>query len=283
MTTTSDYLKKIRFRREWGGIIIVAFAFIVLVYPLGLPMTIGPLTKDYYNTIESLAGGSVVEFSTEQALSGYVGRRDVLRATIYHLAQKKAKLLFHSYGEQTPLIWEAMRKYTNFEAMYGYKYGEDFVIFPFLAGQEIALATVAADMYSIPTDIYGTPTGNIPMMKNIRTAHDVDLIIEIGGWNWAEFVVRQWPAKYGMKMIDMSYYAYIAAYYGKYVFGVLDLTCGGAEYELLTGYKGEEIAKMDIMNLGSLFVMVLIVWGTIEYIVGRTGKSTIKEPLGDKK
>ena len=282
MTTIAEYVKKrIKLTRRLTSAVVVILSLIALFHPLGLPLTIGPITRDYYNTIEALPEGSVVAFPGGIPLKDYASKRDICRATLYHLAQRKAKMILYSFDPEAPQVWVAMRTYSDIEGKYGYKYGVDFVIFPFLPGGEPALATVAGDMQVFSTDIYGTPIGSIPLMRNLRTAADVRLIVI-----WATElvfpaqVIRQWDAKYGVKALDMQYYASIATWYGTYVVGCLDGSRGAAEYEKLTGFLGEQISMVDITNLVGIWVLMLVALGNIEYFLKRQKKENIQKVGG---
>ena len=250
--------------------------------PITLPLTIGPITRDFYNRIQELPAGSIVAWANHVSYSGYQGKRDVYRAVVYHLFDRKLKLIMTSFWPDTPQLWTDLVAYSGIEKKYGVKYGTDFVIFPFLAGEETALAAVAADFHkAFTTDVYGTPVGSIPLMRNVRSLSDVQLLIsDAGSFTFIDMFVRQWPGAYGIKSINTYVYATVAPYYPRFVQGALDGSRGFAEYEILTGYVGEDVIKTDARNLEGLWVFATIVLANATYFAMRTKKVKVQEPTG---
>jgi hypothetical protein len=73
--------------------------------------------------------------------------------------------------------------------------------------------------------------------------------------------IRQWPVKYGIRTIGFATYVNVAYVYGEHVHGCISELRGEAEFELLTGFLGEEVAKMDARNLQFYLLFVFIIWG----------------------
>jgi hypothetical protein len=208
---------------------------------------------------------------------GYLGKRDGYRAILYQIFDRKLKLIMTSFWHDTPQLWQALIEYSGVEKKYGLKEGVDFVIFPFLAGEESALAAVAADFHkAYSTDIRGVPVKDIPLMQNVHSLRDVQLLIsDAGSFTFIDMFVRQWPAAYGIKSINTYVFATVAPYYGRFVHGALDDVRGRAEYESLTGYVGEDLLRMDSRNLQGLWVFVALFLGNLSYFYSRSRKKAV--------
>jgi hypothetical protein len=259
--------------RKQMALILTVLSAIPVFIPIGLPIPIGYTTKDFYNTIQNLKEGGMVALAFQMNLANYVPYRSGYTAMLLQLFTRKAKLICYSFYADTPQVWQALFTYVNMEK-YNYRYGVDYVIFPFLSGEESALATIAANMRVFTTDIYGTNTEDIPLMANVRTLSDVDLAITSYSSNdFADMFVRQWPAKYGVKALtSMRAYGDVAQHYKKYIFGCEDRP---AEYEKLTGYPGEDLIIADANNVTLIFIWISILLGNMAYFADRRKKFAV--------
>jgi hypothetical protein len=276
-----SWLEKLKVTRFQMAILLTVLAilpvFLALIgIPLVLPLTRGQITIDFYNCIQQLPAGSKVAWANQLTFKEYLGKRDVYRAIIYQLFDRKCKVVMCSFAPDTPQIWLDMIALSGVKNKYGVKEGIDYVIFPYLPGDEVALATVAANFHSaFATDIRGVPIQDIPLMQEIHTLKDFQLSI-VDAWSntFIDMFARQWPATYGVKAISHLNYPTAAPYYGTLIQGVLDGVRGYAEYESLTGYAGEELLKLDSRNMQGLLLIILLTVGNLAYIVKTRKKET---------
>jgi len=247
-------------------------AFLVVFFPPALPVPTEPHTVDYYNTIEATPKGSVVYFGTYfDYITAYVQSRDLYKAKLSHWASRDFKIVMLAFGQVSIAAFDGMVSYSNIEGKYGYEYGIDYVIMPYLSGDEPALAA-AADIYSAyQTDVRGTPISQIPLLQQVRGLKDAQLIVYDGNVLTAPAMfVRQWAQAYNVKMIGGSF-GELSVYYGKYVFGTME---SAALYEFLSKNPGEELNKLDMLNLELLFTYGMIGIGILYNVRKKlTGKS----------
>jgi hypothetical protein len=250
---------------------IIPIASVLLNIPFVLPLTIGSITRDFYNEIEDLPEGSIIAWNSAAQYSGYVGIRDGYRALFKHIFESELRVIFTSFAPDTPIIWQEALAYSRVIADYNLVEGEDFVVFPFLAGEESAMAAAAANFKTAwATDLRGVPSTNIPLLQEVEDLGDCQLCIHDGSsFTQVDMYVRQWPAAYNIRGLNQQVYATSAPYYGRFIFGCLDGTRGYAEYEVLTGFVGEEVIKMDARNLQGLFVLVMVFFGNAAYLATR--------------
>lgn len=260
--------------------ILLVLAVLPVFYPLGLPLKATQFTQDFYNAVEALEPGAVTAWAGLFSFRRYVQNRDAVRAVLVHMARRytgpnKIKMIFYGFFGESPEAIYANVRYARLEEDYGYVYGEDYAVFPYLAGEESALAAVADNMRLLNLDILGNSIDSLSVMDGINTLDDVDLgvlppyeVLTFG----AE-AARQWGAR-GLKIIDGSNYAPIAPYYGpdKYFLGALDADRGMAEYEVLVGLPGSEAAKMDIRNVVGITIMALTLLAVANDLVTKQNK-----------
>jgi hypothetical protein len=247
------------------GIVMIIITVVLLFRPLFLPIRISPSTQDFYNRIEAIHPGQVVVFSSDMVPGDFLGgRRDIYKLVINDLIAKKAKILFHPTMPGWSGCTDQLKTITNLGTVV---YGTDYVFMPYVAGEEMAWASFAADIKGFyKTDFYGADLNSLPMMTNVNSMRDVNLcVVQFGVFTWGEMFVRQWPTKYGVDMITMALASTIQNWYGTYVKGNLDLDLGFAEYESLRKVAGEHILRMDARNVNSLLIIGLIIVGTALY------------------
>jgi hypothetical protein len=152
-------------------------------------------------------------------------------------------------------------------------YGEDYVIFPFYPGMTAAVAAFAADVHKLcTTDYYGNPIETLPMMDDIRTGDDFDLVLVYGRSVGA---VEVWSPVYettiistGHRMALSSDIPYIRA--GIFHGGVYG-TIGAAAYEVLldeiglTAHGGGGVRGYPATTFGNLYMLFLIALGNVVY------------------
>ena len=265
-----------KFTVKHMGIILLIVIVVVMFNPVGLPISVSRETKDFYNRIMSLKPGDTVLWGFENAVIGsYTEKKTAMRAVAQTIAKQKANIVWVSFYPHTPTQLLEFVEYSGLtKPPFNYKYGENLVVMPFLAGEETAMAAIAASLKgTYATDAKGTPVGNIPLLKKIDKITDFNLVlIEFGIFTFSDMFMRQWPAKYNIQVISMSTYSVVASYYGSYVVGDLDLVRGNAEFEKLTGILGEEIVYMDIRNINCGITLALVAIGNIALYWSRVKK-----------
>jgi len=264
-----------RLNRKIFLLVMLLMSIIVAFRPLGFPVPPMETVQDFINTIENTPDGSVVFLGFyHDVISFYVNSRDFYGAIMQHLATHNMKMIMLSYGRESAGAFEDMVIRYGLEEKYGYKYGVDYVIFPFLAGEESAIAAAADLKTAYTTDNRGDPIDTLPLLQTVSGIQDAELclfqshIITI-----PHMFVRQWCIKYGIKGLSMGGYAQVAQYYGTYVFGSSDRA---ALYELDVGFPGEEVSKLDMVNLEGLLMAALILIGLVHSFLVSEKKAAVE-------
>jgi hypothetical protein len=253
--------------RRYIYVIVIIACAIPFIYPIGIPVALDPYTLNFHKVVEDLPEGSVViwGFGIGPSLTEHIG---MSISVVRHLFQKNLKVVFFSVRPESPPIITGILDIAGTE---GKEYGVDWVEIGFLPGYESAMATFAEDLWTLETDEYGTPYGQIPMMADLKSMSDVQLTIvtygtDIEGW------VRQWHTPYGVPMLafDGSFYQGMLPYFPAQIAGLLPGVRGGAGYELLINRPGVNLIQADALSLGHLVVIISVVLGNIIFFISRS-------------
>jgi hypothetical protein len=257
--------------------IIHALIFILilapLMWPIGFPVQISRGTQLAFDAIQAIPSGSLVLWSYEMAAANEPELMPCAIAWFNQLMKKKCKIVtFAIYTEEGPIY--AQRAYETLGKQYGYVYGEDFVVLPYRAGMETALAAIGRDIRSVfPQDFYRKNTADLPLMQKIKGMSDFAMLLKTSGWN-PDLHVRQLVTVYNMPMVANctgivapGAMAYLSSGQVKGLVGAL---AGAAEYERLLGLPGSATRAMDAQSTTHLLTVTLVLLGNIGYFASRS-------------
>lgn len=244
-----------------------------LIKPLGLPIPISTRTVEFHNYIKNLPDGAYVMVSLGYGVSSQPAFEPFVVATFHALFEKNVKVVVMATGSDGPIVYRSAIEKVNPDS-YGKKYGEDYVFFGYVPGGETAMKALAEDIHAaVPADFYGTPTDQIPMLKNIHGAIDFSLVIcftssgdTAVGW------IRQWVTSYGVLYIACvlaMMMPTIEPYYPQQVKALVGADKGG-EMEYLVGHPGPGMCKADSFNLSHIALMAMIILANIAYFSLKT-------------
>jgi hypothetical protein len=202
----------------------------------------------------------------------YAGQETTAGAIWLHIHSKGLKVINLALGSVAVMFFEDIYKRFNIVNRYGLVYGEDYVITPYVAGEETAIAAFAKDTWgTVSTDIYGTPIPDLPLMQRVRTLDDVALAFMTSySYTSYDYFIRQWGYAYNKPLIQALHaFSPIAYAYPFPVTGCLDGDKGNAEYEFMTHNPGDAIARYDATNTQSGAYLIMLFGGMIMYLWGR--------------
>jgi hypothetical protein len=157
----------------------------------------------------------------------------------------------------------------------GAVYGEDYVIFPLAAGGEAAQASFLDDVWgTYPNDYYLTSVDTIPMMANIKSGNDFDLVMCCGyGVETMQGEIRQSHDKYGLDIVFAvpdSFAPALSPYVeAGQAIGVLAGSQMGAEYETLVGKPGQGLATLGQFASAVVGYIIIVIITNIVSPLGR--------------
>lgn len=257
-------------------VIFIIFSF-PLLKPLGLPLVVTEQPRKTFEAIEALEPGSIVVLGLGAESGSWMDQGPPTEAVLTHLMRKPGiRLVGMTISPQGEMFWETALKNVGER---GKEYGVDYVWLGFIPGQEVGLASAASDISEcfVGTDAYGTPFDELPLMKEINSANDVDLLVvytwsDLGFFAW----LRQWADPYHLKYIIMPLGAQVGIYISFLASGQIYSWVAGTrqagEYQLLLKEPGPILATMDAQSTGHIFTVLLMIVGNTIFILRKRGK-----------
>lgn len=258
-------------------IYLLAWAFVLfpLLNPLGLPIPINPESRAWYDYIDAIPDGSTILFSMDYGVSGMPELFPMTVATMAHLWSRDLKVVVVAFWSQGPLVFNTLLTQLNPED-FGKVYGEDWVELGYMPGSETAMNALASDIHAaFPRDfLENRLISEFPIMQDIRTAQDIDLIvsIETGTPGLPEWL-RQWQAPHGVPIIvgciGVSVPGMIPYLNSGQLSSLMPGLTSSAEYEVLLGRPGLAVAGVDAVSTSHLMLVLLVIAGNIAYFASR--------------
>jgi len=247
-------------------IVVLAIPFLL---PIGLPVPISVGTRKVHNALESLSPGAKVLYCFDTVSAVFPELVPIGVAVLEHLSRKPVKIYAISfiYEEASMAVETLIRPKVDMSKK---KYGEDYVNLGFYAGSEAAMAAFAGDVSKlVKKDYYGASVDQIPMMRDVRTAGDFNLLIWMGG-SGLPLYLRQFYAPYKILTAagaQAATYPQFTPYQAAgQIVGIINGLMGAAEYETLLRTRGLGIASADAISLSHVAIIVLIALGNIGYL-----------------
>jgi len=266
--------------RRWIFIGMALTIVIPILAPFSLPFKVDERVRSAYDALEALPSGSTVYMSTDFDPSSAPELEPFYRATLHHLFRKDVKVVAGT-------LWATAPPYVSpilheIAARYDKEYGRDYVFLGFKDGKELAIKSIGEDIpNTFPTDIRGTPIREIPVMKGFKQAKDFPIFISISaGFPGTQEYVLQIQGQYDLKIISattaVSGPDYITFYKAGQLVGLSAGMPGSAQYEKLVYPDGPPEGVMlmgtvgvNVLNVGHLFIVLLITAGNIAFFLTR--------------
>ena len=256
------------------------FVLFPLLYPLGLPVPIGREATSWYDYIEAIPDDSVIVFSMDYGVSGMPELYAMTVSTMSHLWEncqaRNWKIVVIAFWNQGPLVFDTLLSQIDPAEKFNVVYGEDWIELGWIPGSETGMAAIATDMWGqTPRDyLEDRPLSDYPMMAEIRTAEDIDLVISIetGTPGLPEWL-RQWNAPFGTEFIvgclGMSGPGNVPYLQSGQLQAYLPGLTASGEYELLRGKPGLAVAGLDAVSMSHTLVVLLVVIGNVAYFASK--------------
>jgi hypothetical protein len=202
------------------------------------PETPTPLAQAVFDAIDGLPSGSKVllSFDYDPASEGELG--PMATSLVRQCAEKGHKLYFMALWPVGPrMVQQTIRRVIAADYPH-YRYGEEFVDLGFKAGNEAVIKVIVTDFRQyFTTDSRGTPVEEIPMMREVRSVQDMDLLVNVSaGYPGSKEWVLYAATPFGIKTVAGCtgvqaplMYPYIP----RQLAGLLGAIKGAAEYEFL--------------------------------------------------
>jgi hypothetical protein len=248
---------------------------------IGLPLPVSDSTRSFHKTLNSVPQNGKVLWLTEIAFALYTeiggGEIAIYKELFKLMREKNVRVVFASTAaaEDVQVSRMIMTNYMTDQDRAGLKYGVNWVELGWLPGWESSVRGLVEDLHKVAkADFFGTPIEQIPMLKDIRSGKDFDLL-GTGGYYVDEYA-RQWQGLGKTVLVNLSAtnVALAKPWFEKGLLaGYLNGARGSAEFEAITGHKGAATKAMDSQSLAHLYAILLLVVPSLYHFAKGKGGS----------
>jgi hypothetical protein len=264
--------------RRWVYLLVAITVVIPVVIPVQLPMAVTPEARQLYDAVEALPDSSIVMLTFDYYASATPETRPVSVAALHHLFRKHIKVVTMT---TIPLGGPSMASQVTRELaqIYNKSYGTDYVNLGYKANYTAVLLGMGTSIESIyPSDQYGTPLAQLPLMQQVKNYADIDFIFIVADNgivdNWVSIVNAQFSKPMGAGVTAVmapKFYSYVQA---NQMIGLLGGMKGAAEYEVLVNHPAMAVSGMNAQSLVHLLIIGFVVLGNVAYFsLRRAGKA----------
>jgi len=244
-----------------------------LLFPLNLPVGVSREATAYYEAIEALAPGDVVILAVDYEPDTMAEMDPMTVATLARLFEKDVRVIaLADYAGGTGIAARILRETARER---GKAYGTDYIFLGYNPDYSATMLRMGESIRAtFPTDHYGTPTAQLPLLANVDDYSRVKLIVSISSSAMAEYWILFAHGKFGEKIIAGNTAIQAVLIYPYFQTGQLAGFLGGlkgaAEYEQLTGRRGSGMRGMDAQSVAHALIVAFIVLGNIGFFVERS-------------
>ncbi len=263
--------------RRYIFLLVAIAVALPMFFPMGMAIDVTAPVRQLYDLIESLPEGSVVLISIDYDPSGVPELQPATLSILRHCFKRNLKVMMMAlWAPGVPLGEDALRQVAMEE--YKKQYGIDYVNFGYRPGGGIFMINLGRDVHdACPKDIHGTPVEEIPMMKSVKTARDIALVISMsmgdpGTDQWILYYHARYRGNLATAQTAIGaprYYQYLQT--GQLV-GLIGGMKGASEYEKLVNVRGLATVGMDSQSAAHMLIIGLVILGNIIYWIERRRK-----------
>lgn len=278
--------------RRWIFLLMFLAVALPILFQAEFPEKPTGLAKAVFDEIEALEEGDPVllAFDFDPGSEGELG--PMATAFTRHCAEKKLKMFFLALWPIGPqMIDDSINKVIrpDFPEL---EYGKDYVNLGYKPGNEGVIKVIVTDLRELyTTDDKGTNVDQIPMMADIHSVQDFDLVINIsagyvGTKEWVQYAATPYPDKIRIVAGCTGVQApLLYPYIPQQLHGLLGAIKGAAEYETLvmdaygkrdeagqlveSGKYFEGKRRMGPQLIAHVLMILLIIAGNIIFFVER--------------
>jgi len=282
--------------RRWIYLLIAVGVVVSLLGPFFVDVSITAPAARFYKAINVLPSGSTILVSMDLDPSTLPELEPIMAATVRHAFGRGVKVIGMtllvegaSIGER--IMREAQDEMNDNFAKVGEErritMGEDWIYLGFRSGYEAVILQLGEEIRrAYPTDFYGVPLDEYPMMAGIHSFDDMGLLVTVSGTSlpvdWVSYAHTPFgiPVLVGCTAVSApEFYAYMQT--GQ-MEGILGGLKGAAEYEKMISRPADATRGMVAQMVVHVFIVVLIFIGNFAHYGNRLLKRRrAREQVGD--
>lgn len=248
-----------------------------------LHIEVSPTVKAVYDAVESLPAGSKVLVSFDYDPASAPELQPMAISFFRHCFSKDLKVIIIGLWPQGPvqanIALEDVFRDPEIEAK-NLEYGEDYVNLGYMAGNEVVIQAMGADIHTtFPADYSGNRTSELSLMKGVKNFDNIDFVYNLsagypGTQEWVQFAVDRFHATLGAGNTAVQapgMYPYVQT--GQ-LLGVLGGMKGGAEYEIIGNRPARAVSYMFSQSVSHAVVVFFIIIGNLAFFATRGKRKT---------
>ncbi len=263
-------------------LVVVAIPMMTVYFPVlnkvvpNPQLPVSQEVRGVYDAVEKVPKGKIAVMSIIWSASTDPENRPQTEVMARHMFQKGVPFMLLPFDQQgTTLAYDTVN--TIAKEM-GKVYGKDWVAIGWRPSgyMDLIIQGMSVDMVGqLKTDRNGTKLSDIPMMKGIKSARNVGLIVEITPSAtlplWIGYMGQPYrvPIAYcPTAVMAPEAYNYLDAHQ---IVGMLPGLIGATQYEQLLHVQGFATRAKGALSTSHILMMALIVLGNIGYVLSRRG------------
>jgi hypothetical protein len=262
-------------------IVLLGIVILGLIFPMPLPLIVGPTTKQFFEAIETAPTDKIAIISTTWSSSTQGENRPQNRIVLEHLMRRKIRFALLAFEPQSTNLAQEIAE--ELGQQYHYVYGKDWVNLGYRADVPGTLKAMMQDIVQTfkKDSREHRPLETLPVMAGVKSLRDAGVMMEIGASGnykyWVQFVVgaAKAPFAYGpTSVMAPELYSYIDS---KQITGMMFGIKGAAEYEKLLNVQGFTTRAIGPVSLSLIFLFVLIGLGNWGMFLGRKSPPGVED------
>ena len=264
-------------RRIIFTLIAIAIA-LPLFFNVSMYVETTPEVRGVFNAVDTLSPGSKVLISFDYDPGSMPELQPMAESFLRHCFSEDLKVIVMGLWPQGPLqanwalhviLNEPDIKEKNLQ------YGVDYVNLGYTAGNEVVIQRMGSDIHAaFPTDSYGTPIGDIPIMKGVKNFDNIDFVYNLsagypGTQEWVQFAADRFRAVLGAGTTAVQaplMYPFLGR---KQLVGILGGMKGAAEYEVMAERHARGVRYMFSQGIAHAVVIFFVIVGNVAYFATR--------------
>jgi hypothetical protein len=238
-----------------------------------LPVPVSDTTRAVYDFIEKLPANSLIVLSFDYSTSVVPELHPQAIVVTQHIFMRPLKVLFVAQWTDGPALADAVLDAVDKGTKH---YGVDYATLGFIPNTATLLGMTTDIHQFLPLDTHGTPTNDLPIIKEFPAAKQAALVMTFAaGEPGLSAYLQYWQARFNIPVAvgatASSAPGYMPFYNSRQVVGILISMRAAAEYEILIhkmGLSGATSA-MVAQSMSHLLIVAMVVFGNVAFFISR--------------
>ena len=275
MTSSASFAARmLRIDRRIIFAIIGLCTVIPLLFPIGLPIKVSPEVQSIYEYIEELPEQSVFLLSMDFDPASKPELEPQAVALLRHAFSKNLRVIVMTLW--VPGTGLAEQVVTRVAKEMGKENGKDYTFLGWSPGVGALIIQLCQDLYqAFPSDYYGTPTKDIPMLQDIPNCRYFDYVVSLaagvpGVETWYLYGKDKYQFELGGGCTGVIAPGLYPLLRSGQINGLMGGLRGAAEYEGLIQKMGTAVGGMDAQSVTHFAIIILVILCNIFYFMTRS-------------